>query len=59
MRKYKNPLKNYRNTQTGEGTEENHSGSKTGNRNNEEITKGDNSGYIKPWKEIRSHRYKH
>ena len=34
-------LKNYRKTQTSEGTEQNHPGSKNGSRNNEEITKGD------------------
>jgi hypothetical protein len=32
---------------------------KKGNRNNKEITKGDNPGVRKPRKEIRSHRCKH
>jgi hypothetical protein len=32
--------------QTGEGIEQNHPGSKNGNRNNKEITKGNNSGDI-------------
>jgi hypothetical protein len=36
-----------------------HPGSKHGNRNNKEITKGDDSGVRKPRKEIRSHRCKH
>jgi hypothetical protein len=36
-----------------------YSGFKNGSRNNEEITKGDNSGDRKPRKGIRSHRYKH
>jgi len=36
-----------------------HPGFKTGNRNNKEITKGDNPGDRKPRKEIRSHRFKH
>ena len=31
---------------------------KNGNKNNKEITKGDNPGIRKPRKEIRSHRYK-
>jgi hypothetical protein len=33
-RKHKNPLKNYRKTQAGEGNEQNHPGSKSGTRNN-------------------------
>jgi hypothetical protein len=37
----------------------NHPESKNGNRDNKEITKGDNTGYGKPMKEIRSHRCKH
>jgi hypothetical protein len=46
--------------QTGEETEQNHLGSKkNGNRNNKEITKGDNHGDRKPRKEIKSHRCKH
>jgi hypothetical protein len=40
--------------QTGEGSEQNHPGFKTGNRNNKEITKGDNPGDRKPRKKIRS-----
>jgi hypothetical protein len=32
---------------------------KNGNKNNKEITKGDNPGDRKPRKEIRSHRCKH
>ena len=36
-----------------------HSGYKIGNRNNKEITKGDNPRDRKPRKEIRSHRCKH
>ena len=47
-------------TQTrGEGIEQNHSGSKNRNRINEEITKGDNTGDIKPRKENSSHSCKH
>jgi hypothetical protein len=34
-------------------------GSKNGNRNNKEITMGDNPRDRKPIKEIRSHRCKH
>jgi hypothetical protein len=45
--------------QIGEGIEQNHPGSKNGNRNNKETTMGDNSGDRKHRKEIRSHRYKH
>ena len=45
--------------QTGEGIEQNHPGSKIGNRNNKEITKGENPGDRKTRKEIRSHRRKH
>jgi hypothetical protein len=45
--------------QAGEGNEQNHSRSKNGNRNNKEITKGDNPGVRKSRKEIRSHRCKH
>ena len=33
-----------------------HPGSKNGSRNNKEITKCDNSGDRKPWKEISSHK---
>jgi hypothetical protein len=40
----------------GEGIEQSHPGSKNENRNNKEITKGDNSGDRKPGNEIRSHR---
>jgi hypothetical protein len=36
-----------------------HPRSKNGNRNNKEITKGDNPGVRKPMKEIRRHRCKH
>jgi hypothetical protein len=43
----------------GEGIEQSHPGSKNENRNNKEITKGDNSGDRKPRKTIRSHRCKH
>jgi hypothetical protein len=39
--------------------EQNHPGSKNGNRNNKEITKGDYFGERKSRKEIRSHRCKH
>ena len=42
--------------QTGEGIEQSHPGSKNGNRNNEELTKGDNPGDRKPKKGIRSQR---
>jgi hypothetical protein len=45
--------------QTDEGIEQNHSGSKNDNRNNKEITKGDNPGVRKPRKEIRSQKCKH
>jgi hypothetical protein len=45
--------------QTGEGNEQNHPRSKNGNRNNKEVTKGDNPGVRKPRKEVRSHRCKH
>jgi hypothetical protein len=38
------------NNQAGEGIEQNHPGSKNGNRNNKEITKGDNPGDRKPRK---------
>ena len=49
--KDKIPLKNYRKIhQTGKGIEQNHPGSKNGNRNSKEITKGDNSGGRKTWK---------
>jgi hypothetical protein len=41
-------------TQRGERIEQNTPGSKTGSRNNKEITEGDNSGDSKPRKEIRS-----
>jgi tRNA G37 N-methylase TrmD len=37
-------------------SQENYQGSKTGSRNNKEITKRDNSGDRKFRKEIRSHR---
>jgi hypothetical protein len=47
------------NNQTGEGIEQNHQGSKNGNRNNKEIIKGDNSRDRKSMKVIRSHRCKH
>jgi hypothetical protein len=55
----KTPPKNYRKTQTDEGIEQSHPGSKNGNRNNKEITKGDNPEDRKPRKEIRSHKCKH
>jgi hypothetical protein len=42
-----------------EGIEQNPPASKSGNRNNKEITKGDNPVDRKPRKEIRSHRCKH
>jgi hypothetical protein len=45
-------------SQTGEEIEQSHPGSKNGNRNNKEITKGVNNGDRKPRKEIRSHRCK-
>jgi len=45
--------------QTGKGTEQNHLGSKNGNRDNKEIIRGDNSGDQKPRKEVRSHIHKH
>ena len=45
--------------QTSKGIEQTHPGSKNGNRNNKEITKGGNPGVRKPRKEIRSHRCKH
>jgi hypothetical protein len=48
-----------KNNQTGEGNEQNHPGSKNGNRNKKEITKGDNPGDRKSRKEMRSHRFKH
>jgi hypothetical protein len=57
--KHKNPLKNYRKTQTGEGIEQNHPGSKNGSIKNKEITKGVNSGDRNPRKKIRSHRRKY
>ena len=41
--------------QIGEGIEQNYPGSKKANRNNKEITKGENPGDRKPKKEIRSH----
>ena len=58
---YNQKYKNYRKkqNQTGEGTEQNHPGSKKESRNNKEITKGNNSEDRKPRKEIRSHRCKH
>ena len=53
----------YRNTgkhnQTGERIEQNCPGSKNGNRNIKENTKGDNPGDGKPMKESRSHKCKH
>jgi hypothetical protein len=45
--------------QAGKGKEQNHPGSKSRNRNNKEITKGDNPGVRKPRKKIRGHRCKH
>jgi hypothetical protein len=45
--------------QTGEGTEQNHLGSKDVSTNNKEITKGENSGDRNTRKEIRSHICKH
>jgi hypothetical protein len=42
----------------GEGIEQNNPRSKNGNRNNKEITKGDNPGDWKSRKEIMSHRCK-
>jgi hypothetical protein len=41
------------------GIEQNYLGSKIGNRNNKEITKGDKSGVRKLGKEIRSHRWEY
>jgi hypothetical protein len=52
-----NPLKKH--NQTGERTEQNHPGSNNRNRNNKEITMGDNPGVRKPRKEMRRHRCKH
>ena len=40
----------------GEGLEQNHPGSKNGNKKNKDIIKGDNPGERKPSREIRSHR---
>jgi hypothetical protein len=48
-----------KNTIKGERKEQNHPGSKNGTKNNKEITKGDNPGFRKPRKEIRSYRFKH
>ena len=45
--------------QMGEEIEENFPGSKNGNRNNKEITKGDNPGDRKPRKETRRRRVCH
>ena len=45
--------------ETGEGIEQNHSGSNNGSRQNKEITKRNNPGNRKPRKEIRNHRCKH
>jgi hypothetical protein len=45
--------------QTSKGIEQTHPGSKNGNRNNKEITKGDNPRDRKTRKEIMSHRYKY
>jgi hypothetical protein len=54
-------LKKYtgKHNQTGEGIEPNLPGSKDGNRNNKEITKGGNPGDGKARKVIRSYRCKH
>ena len=52
------PLKRKHN-QTGEGIEQKDAECKNGNRNNKEITKGDNPVDRKSRKEIRSHRHKH
>ena len=51
--------KSLKELQTGEGIDQNHPGSKNGNRKTKEITKGDNSGDRKPKKKIRGHRSKH
>jgi hypothetical protein len=60
VKEEKKSLKKYRKThQKGKGNEQNHPRLKNGNRNNKEITKGDNPGIRKPKKEIRSHRCKH
>jgi hypothetical protein len=44
---------------TGDGFEQNHPRSKNGSRNNEENSKGENSGFRNPRKEIRNHRCEH
>jgi hypothetical protein len=45
--------------QTGERIEQNHPGSRSGNRNNKVMTMGNNSGDRNPRKEIRNHRFEH
>jgi hypothetical protein len=45
--------------QTGDEIEQNYPRSKNGSRNNEEKSKGDNSGDRNPRKEIRTHRCEH
>ena len=45
--------------QIGERMEQNYPGSENGSRNNNEITKEDNSGDTKPKKEIRNIRFEH
>jgi hypothetical protein len=57
--RHKNPLQNYRKTQTNGGIEQNHQRSKNGSRNNKEMTKRNNTGDRKPGKEIRIHGCKH
>ena len=53
----KTPLKiTGKNSLSGKGNEQNHPGSKYGNRNIKDITKGDNPGVRAPKREIRSHR---
>jgi hypothetical protein len=45
--------------QTGDGIEQNHIGTKNGNRNNKENLKGENSRDRNPREEIRNHRCEH
>jgi hypothetical protein len=52
-------LKELQENKTGEGIEQKHPRSKHGNRNNKEITKGDNSRDRKPREEVRRHRCKY
>jgi hypothetical protein len=53
----KNPLRSAGNhNETGKGNEQNHPGSKIGDRNTKDITKGRHG---KPRKKMRGHRCKH